>query len=387
MKIATTETKTSALSRVKKRPASTRRRSQNNKAKAVAKADAKPMVRSKLFIDKKALKKLRLVAVAYSQVEREWFPTEEAYKAELEVVERADEVVAEIEKMGIPAKGYPGDQYFFTNLIVDDPDLVVNLVDTLKGRDVLQTSIPAALELANIPYTGAGMRGLVIGNDRQLVKQLLAASGIPTPAFQFIQRRGTRVQEDLGLPLIVKLNESGGSVGIDNQAVRETVVEAQERVNELIGAYRIPVIVERFVDGPEITAVVFDDGRKRHSFLAQKVFRLKPDGKHEFTSLESYEDARSYTYKPVEDEKLAAKMRRLAERAFGALRYKDYAKFDIRLDEESRTAYFTDCNPNTAFGPSLGLPFTEVLALHGVTFAEVLTSLLSKHAKSIKKIR
>jgi D-alanine-D-alanine ligase len=272
-------------------------------------------------------------------------------------------------------------------LIVDDPDLVVNLVDTLKGRDVLQTSIPAALELANIPYTGAGMRGLVIGNDRQLVKQLLVASGIPTPAFQFIQRRGTRVQEDLGLPLIVKLNESGGSVGIDNQAVRETLVEAQERADELIGAYRIPVIVERFVDGPEITAVVFDDGRKRHSFLAQKVFRLKPDGKHEFTSLESYEDARSYTYKPVEDEKLAAKMRRLAERAFGALRYKDYAKFDIRLDEESRTAYFTDCNPNTAFGPSLGLPFTEVLALHGVTFAEVLTSLLSKHAKSIKKIR
>jgi D-alanine-D-alanine ligase-like ATP-grasp enzyme len=129
-------------------------------------------------------------------------------------------------------------------------------------------------------------------------------------------------------------------------------------VDELIGAYRIPVIVERFVAGPEITAVVFDDGRKRHSFLAQKVFRLKPDGKHEFTSLESYEDAGSYTYKLVEDEKLAAKMRRLAERAFGALRYKDYAKFDIRLDEESGTAYFTDCNPNTAFGPSLGLPFT-----------------------------
>ena len=35
------------------------------------------------------MKKIKLVAVAYSNVEREWFPTEEAYQAELEVEERA----------------------------------------------------------------------------------------------------------------------------------------------------------------------------------------------------------------------------------------------------------------------------------------------------------
>jgi D-alanine-D-alanine ligase len=340
-----------------------------------------------LSVDNKALKTLAFVAVAYSHVERECFPTDEAYEAELEVVERAAEVVAAIEELGIPSKGYPGDQYFFTNLVVDRPDLVVNLVDTLRGRDLLQTSIPAALELADLPYTGAGIRGLVIGNDRQLVKQLLMANDIPTPVYQFIKRRGTRVQEHLGLPLIVKLNESGGSVGIDDRAVRETHAAANERVDELIGTYRLPVIVERFIDGPEITAVVIDDGRKRHSFLAQKVFRTKPDGKHEFTSLESYEDAQAYSYIAVEDQKLAAKIGRLAERAFGALRYRDYAKFDIRLDPETATPYFTDANPNTAFGPSLGLPFTEVLALHDVSFATVLASLLSKHAKAIKKIR
>jgi D-alanine-D-alanine ligase len=342
---------------------------------------------TKLAIDRQALKQLKLVAVAYSHVERERFPTEGAYIAELEVVERAAQVVEEIEKLGIPAKGYPGDPYFFTNLLVDAPDLVVNLVDTLKGRDLLQTSIPAALELANIPYTGAGMRGLVIGNDRQLVKQLLLANDIPTPEFQFIQRRGTKVREKLGLPLIVKLNESGGSVGIDNQAVRETLPKAQERVDELIGTYHLPVVVERFIDGPEITAVIFDDGRKRHSFLAQKIFNIKPDGKHEFTSLESYDDAHAYSYKPVEDKKLADKMNRLAGRAFSILRYKDYAKFDIRLDEASGTPYFTDCNPNTAFGPDIAEPMTEVMLMHGIPFSEIIASLLSKHARAIKKVR
>lgn len=95
-------------------------------------------------------------------------------------------------------------------------------------------SVPGALELTAIPYTGAGMRGLVIGNDRALIKELLHTNGIPTPLYQSITRRGQRIHEDMGLPLIVKLNESGGSVGIDNQAVKEAYEEAQERADELI---------------------------------------------------------------------------------------------------------------------------------------------------------
>ena len=46
----------------------------------------------KLSIDREALKKLSLVAVAYSHVEREDFPTQAAYDAEVEVEDRAEEV-------------------------------------------------------------------------------------------------------------------------------------------------------------------------------------------------------------------------------------------------------------------------------------------------------
>jgi len=332
--------------------------------------------------DKEALKKLKLVAVAYSHVEREWFPTEDAYHAEIEVEERAKEVVEEIRKLGINVKAYPGDPYFLTNLLVDKPDLVLNLVDTLKGKDALQTSVPAALELSNIPYTGSGLEGLVLGNNRNLVKHLLISYDIPTPPFQYIRRANTSVDEQLGFPLIVKLNESGGSVGIDNKAVQETVKEAQKKVDDMLATYKAPVIVERFIDGPEITAVVYDDGVKNHVFLGQKVFRKKTDGKYYFTSIESYEDEKAYRYKLVE-EPLASKVSPLVVRAFNGLANKDYAKFDIRVDEKTVTPYFTDCNPNTAFGPNKGLPFTEVLDLHGVSFQDVLISLLSKYAKNL----
>jgi D-alanine-D-alanine ligase-like ATP-grasp enzyme len=112
---------------------------------------------------------------------------------------------------------------------------------------------------------------------------------------------------------------------------------------------------------------------------------VRPDGKHEFTSIQSYSDPHSYEYEPLKDENLVREIERLAARAFSVLHNKDYSKFDIRVDEKTGTPYFTDCNPNTAFGPSMGLPFTEVLeTLYGVRFDTVLASLVSKYAKEIK---
>ncbi len=333
----------------------------------------------KLQGNKDSLKNFKLVVVAYSHIEREWFPTQASYDAEIEVEERSEEVAEEIKKLGVEVKTVPGNQYFLTNILVDKPDLIVNLVDTLRGQDMLQTSVPAALELSNVPYTGAQMEGMVIGNNRNLTKRLLMAYDIPTPYFQFIRRAGVKIDENLGVPLIVKLNESGGSVGIDNHAVKETIKDAERKVDSMIGTYKMPVVVEKFIDGPEITVVVFDDGAKKHVFMGEKIFRKKPDGKHFFTSHESYDDEKAYKYKKVE-EPIKSKIAALAVRAFRGLHHKDYAKFDVRLEEGTGIPYFTDSNPNTAFGPDMGLPMTEVLALNGISFQEVLISLLSKYA-------
>lgn len=341
------------------------------------------MTKISLSIDKNALKKLKLVIVAFSKVEREDFPTSDAYYAELEVEERAEDVVKVIEGLGVKAKGLPGDQYFLTNLLVDKPDLIVNLVDTLRGQDNLQTSVPASLELSSLPYTGAGMEGMVIGNNRNLTKRLMVGYDIPTPTFQFIRRARTKVDETLGLPLIVKLNSCGGSVGINNTAVKETFKAAQKQVDKMLSTYRTPVVLERFIDGPEVTVCVFDDGTRKHVMMGEKVFRTKPDGKHFFTSIESYEDIRAYTYKPVEGI-LETKITKLAIKAFNALYHKDYAKFDVRVDESTNTPYFTDSNPNTAFGPDTGLPFTEVAAMYGIKFEDLVASMLSKYARQIQ---
>jgi D-alanine-D-alanine ligase len=337
-------------------------------------------VKTKLNIDSDALKKIKLVAVAYSFVDRNLFPNEEAYLAEKEVEDRAQEVMEEVKKLGLEVKGYPGDQYLLTNLLVDRPDVIVNLVDTVRGKDKLASTIPAFLEYANIPFTGCGVTGMVIGSNRHLFKELLAVNQIPTPEYKFIRDLRSNTPPSFEPPYIVKLNESGGSMGIDNRAVKETVAQLLKKVEDLQGDYKIPVLVEKFIDGQEITGVVFEDGKTRHVFLAEKKFRIKADGKHEYTSIESYDNPNAARYQLVEEE-LEKKVSELCAKAFEILRFSDYAKFDIRVDEKDQTPYFIDCNPNTALGPG-DQPMTQVMQLHGIEFSDILASLLSNHVKS-----
>jgi D-alanine-D-alanine ligase len=337
-------------------------------------------VKTKLNIDSEALKKIRLVAVAYSFVDRALFPNDEAYLAEKEVEDRAQEVMEEARKLGLEVKGYPGDQYLLTNLLVDRPDVIVNLVDTVRGKDKLASTIPAFLEYANIPFTGCGVTGMVIGSNRHLFKELLDYNHIPTPEYKFVRDLRSNTPPPFDPPYIVKLNESGGSMGIDNKAVKETVAQVLKKVEDLQGDYKIPVLVEKFIDGQEITGVVFEDGKTRHVFLAEKKFRIKADGKHAYTSIESYDNPNAAKYQLVEGE-LEKKVSDLCAKAFEVLRFSDYAKFDIRVDEKDQTPYFIDCNPNTALGPG-DQPMTQVMELHGIEFPDILASLLSNHVKS-----
>ncbi|HJS20574.1 MAG TPA: hypothetical protein VJ785_17640 [Anaerolineales bacterium] len=81
------------------------------------------------------------------------------------------------------------------------------------------------------------------------------------------------------------------------------------------------------------------------------------------------------------EEDLAKRVSELCSKAFDILRFSDYAKFDIRVDNEELTPYFIECNPNTALGPG-DQPMTQVMSLHGMEFQDILASLLSKHVQS-----
>lgn len=318
-------------------------------------------------------------AIIYSYVKREYFPTEEQYITEASAYDDAIFISKELEKLGIDVAVIPANENIIQELSLHQPEIVFNLVDSIKGKEYLSATIPGILDMMDIPFTGSGLLGLALCHNKFLVKKLLQTAGIPVPNFQLFHSASDKLDVGMRFPLISKLNEIHGAVEINRDAVSENEKQLRDRLSYLIKTYDQPVLVEEFIAGREITAFILQ-GNVTKIYLAEKVFN-KPDEKYVFATFddqwgESPADRASwpYTYARYEDNLLKEYVRK----AFDITDMLDYAKFDIRLDASGRY-YFIDSNANPAFGPkelntAMGLIVQE---LYGVPFGEILRRLIN----------
>ncbi|OGM21908.1 hypothetical protein A2714_04595 [Candidatus Woesebacteria bacterium RIFCSPHIGHO2_01_FULL_38_9] len=315
----------------------------------------------------------RSVGIIYSEVKREYFPTEAQYITEKDAENDAKLVSKYLELLGIKVLLYRGDNDLPEILRKDKPELVINLVDSVKGVESLSSSIPGVLELLDVPYTGADILGLSLGYNKFLVKKLLQQNGIPIPNYQLFNTPSDFIDSTLRYPLISKLNEIHGAVEITKDAVSETEKHLIERLKFLIGTYKQPVLVEEFIVGREITAILLE-GLNKKVYLAEKIFN-KPDEKYIFATfedqwVEGHEDA--YAYARYEDPIL----KEYVKKAFDFTKMYDYGKFDVRLDQSGRY-FFIDANCNPSFGPKeADAAISTILDLYGISFPEILKRLL-----------
>ena len=126
--------------------------------------------------------------------------------------------------------------------------------------------MPAILETLGIPYTGSDPLTLAATLDKDFAKRLVAASGVPTPAWvlfdgDFAAAHGQL--EQLPLPVIVKPAFEGSSKGILETSVIETRDALFSALGDLYGHYRQPVLVEEFIDGDELTVGLVGNGPPR----------------------------------------------------------------------------------------------------------------------------
>src|SRR3989344_472820 len=113
------------------------------------------------------------VGILFSDVKREYFPTEEQYITEKNADEDAKLIAKYLENLGTKVNLYPGNALLPEKLKKDRPELVINLVDSVKGYESLASTIPALLELLEIPYTGADILGMSLDTNKFLIKKLL----------------------------------------------------------------------------------------------------------------------------------------------------------------------------------------------------------------------
>jgi D-alanine-D-alanine ligase len=313
------------------------------------------------------------VGIVYSAVRREDFPTEAQYITEKGADKDAHIIAEYLGAMGLVVHLFPGDDGLTERLREEKPELVINLVDSVKGKESLAAAVPGVLELLGIPYTGADMLGMTLDTNKFFIMEMLQRNGLPVPIFQLFTSADAYLDPTLRFPLISKLNAVHGSVEITQSAVSENEAQLRKRLRKLIKTYQQPVLVEEFVGKREITAILLEGNRKK-VYLAEKVFRHR-DSPYVFLTFEDQwltEMNAAFHYKPYRDPVL----REMVRKAFDVVQMGDYGKFDIRLDEAGRY-YFIDSNCNPALGPKeLDMAMAVILDMNGVSFYEMLKRLI-----------
>ncbi len=123
-------------------------------------------------------------------------------------------------------------------------DVVLPILHGPFGED---GTVQGLLELAGLPYVGAGVAASAVAMDKDLFKKVLRDSGVPVARHHAI-RLGDRVENPFGYPVFVKPARLGSSVGISK------VHDASELAPAVALARRHDekVLVEEFVDGMEV---------------------------------------------------------------------------------------------------------------------------------------
>ena len=313
------------------------------------------------------------VGIVFSDARREDFPTEEEYITEKDAEQDAARIGDALASLGVAVQLHPGNSALPERLREHMPDVVLNLVDSLKGEESLASAIPGVLELLGLRYTGAGILGLSLDTNKFVIKKLLQEHGVPVPYFQLFTTPEDRLDPLLRFPLISKLNAIHGSVEITDDAVSENAKHLRRRLRYLISTYRQPVLVEEFISGREITAVVLQDDKKR-VFLAEKVF-TKPKSRYTYLTFADQwltHGDNVFHYRRFSDPEL----KKYVRKAFSVAKMADYGKFDIRVDHSGRY-HFIDSNCNPSFGPpEQDVALSVILGMYGIPFHDILRRVL-----------
>ncbi|AJE82053.1 D-alanyl-alanine synthetase A [Streptomyces albus] len=218
-----------------------------------------------------------------------------------------------------------------------DVDVVFPMLHGPYGED---GTLQGMLDLAGIPYVGAGVLASAVGQDKEYMKRIFLSFGLPVGPYLVVRPREWEQDEagaragiaefaaDHGWPLFIKPARGGSSMGI-------TKVDSFEGLDEAIAEARRhdpKFLVESLLRGREIECGVleFEDG-PRASLPAE----IPPVTSHDFYDFEAkYIDSASGIVPAPLTEEETAEVRRLAVAAFEATSCEGLVRADFFLTED-----------------------------------------------------
>ncbi len=256
--------------------------------------------------------------------------------------------------------------------VVARPDAFFPVLHGTFGED---GTVQGLLDLAAVPYAGSGVAASAAAMDKELMKALFTAAGVPQTPYRVLRagdtagRAAATVVEELGLPVFVKPANLGSSVGVSK------VKQASELgpALDLAFAYDRKVVVEAAVkDNRELEVSILGNDDAKASVPGEIV----PD--REFYDYDSKYSPQSRTQLLIPaplDAAASAEVGRLGVEAFRAVDAAGYARVDFLLDRATGRILVNEINTIPGF-TSISM-FPKLWAASGVPYAELLARLVS----------
>jgi D-alanine-D-alanine ligase len=222
-----------------------------------------------------------------------------------------------------------------------NPDFVFNVAEGIGGSS-RESQIPSMLEMLNIPFTGSDSVTIGICHDKSRCKEILSYYKIPNPKF-FITDAIHKIDEKINFPKFVKPLHEGSSKGIYNSSVVNNSSELRNEILRIKECYNQPSLVEDFLTGKEFTVAMLGNG---DNVKVLPIVEINLDSVPEgFNKIYSYEvkwffDTRENKLDifkcPADiDPKLYKQIEDICKDAYKALRIRDWARIDVRLDKDN----------------------------------------------------
>ncbi len=255
-------------------------------------------------------------------------------------------------------------EQFIKDCLLKKFNLVLPILHGAFGED---GRLQGLLDILEMPYIFSSSLAHAIGMDKKKTKLLVENSGVNMADDIVLEIEDiydtSEIINTLNLPLVIKPNQSGSSVGI---TIAENEKEVEQGIKEAF-KYDSTVILEKFIKGRELTVPVLGNNPAE----ALPVIEIIPKISKWFDYEAKYKEGGSEEVCPAQiPNKIRDEIQNLSLKAYKAIGCKDLARADFILNEADNKIYFLEINTipgmtKTSLVPQsakqAGLSFTQFL--------------------------
>lgn len=249
-------------------------------------------------------------------------------------------------------------------------DVCFNIIHGKPGEN---GELQAYWDTIGQKYTGCGFYQSALTFNKKDTLAVLSKYGIPSAKSVYV-RKGEAIDEDkimddLGLPIFVKPNQSGSSLGITKVKDRSEFKKAID----FAFAEDDEVLIESFLDGMEVSVGVVDFNGETIVLGITEIVSHK-----EFFDYEAKYEGASEEITPARiDEKTRLKVEEIAKRAYNSLGMSGFSRSEFII--MNGTPYMLEMNTNPGFSPASILP--QQARIYGISIKDLCGNEVEKALK------